>query len=442
METKETITLDARAQQRLLVLTHVLAAELTVEDAASYLRLSVHQVRRLLGGLRSEGAAALVHGNLGRSPVHRTPEPLRARLVELATTTYAGANRAHLAELLEEREGIRVPERTLRRLLAEAGLAPARRRRPPRHRSRRERMAQAGMLLQVDGSREDWLLGRGPWLTLVGSIDDATSEVTGATFRDQEDAAGYLELFACTAHVHGLPLAAYSDRHGIFWRDPREPPTLAEQLTGRRPLTQVGRALEAAGIAWIGARSPQAKGRVERLWGTLQDRLVVELRLAGADDRSSANVVLERYLPRHNARFAVPPADPGRAWRRPPEGRPPEDLFCLRYPRRVARDATVAWDNATLQLPRRGDGRSWAGCAVIVQERLDGALWVEHGRDRYPLRPAPDQPLQLRVRQRSRAAEGAPDRPLPPVPPGDDSVLPPSSPRQPWRPAPDHPWRR
>ena len=148
-------------------------------------------------------------------------------------------NHAHLAELLAEREGIRVAERTLRRILEEAGVAPARTRRPARHRTRRDRMPREGLLLQVDGSRHDWLEGRGPWLTLVGGIDDATSRVTGATFRAAEDAAGYFTMFTQTAHRHGLPGAVDSDRHGIFVTEPARAPTITEQLTGKRTFTQV-----------------------------------------------------------------------------------------------------------------------------------------------------------------------------------------------------------
>ena len=292
METREAITLDKRAQQRLYVLNHVLTGELTATEAADYVHVSMRTIRRLLRRYRSdEGAAALVHGNRGRAPANRLDDDLRARLVELATTTYQGVNRAHLADLLAEREGIVVAERTLRRVLTEAGLPPVRRRRPRRHHRRRERMSQAGILLQVDGSRHDWLEGRGPWLTLVGGIDDATGRVTGATFHEQEDTAGYLETLVQTAHRHGLPLGLYSDRHGIFWKG-RTIPTLAEQFAGKGSTTQLGQALEAVAIAWVAARSPEAKGRIERLWGTAQDRLRIELRLAGASTREEANVIL------------------------------------------------------------------------------------------------------------------------------------------------------
>lgn len=440
METRETITVDARAQRRLYVLQHLDAGRLTAEQAARALGLSVRQVRRLLASYRSDGLTGLVHGNRGRSPRHRTSDVLRERLVELARTTYAGVNRAHLADLLAEQQGIAIPERTLRRILDEAGVAKGRERRRARHRSRRDRMAREGMLLQVDGSRHDWLEGRGPVLTLVGGIDDATSRVTGATFREAEDAAGYFSLFTLTARRYGLPLAVYSDRHGIFHRDPRRAPTLAEQLTGQRSLTQVGRALAELEVRWIGARSPQAKGRVERLWGTLQDRLVAELRLAEAGTIEEANAVLARYLPRHNRRFAVPAADPAPAWRAWPAGPPPEAVLCFHYPRRVDNDATVGWAGGSLQLPRRRDGRSWAGRSVVLQERLDGSLWVSHEATLYPVRPAPPDAGQLRARSLSRRAEGQPD--LDPPPPAEPIAEPPPPRSGPHRPSADHPWRR
>jgi transposase len=188
METREAITLDTRAQQRLMVLTHVMAGELEHEPAAAVLELSVRQLRRLLDRYRTDGAAAFVHGNRGRTPVNRIDDALRAQIAELATTTYAGFNPVHLAETLAEDVGLALSARTVRRILAAAGVATIRTRRPRKHRSRRERMPRAGMLLQVDGSRHDWLEGRGPLLTLVAGIDDATGVFTGATFRAQEDA--------------------------------------------------------------------------------------------------------------------------------------------------------------------------------------------------------------------------------------------------------------
>lgn len=255
METREAITLDTRAQQRLVVLSHLLAGELDGAAAAAVLGLSVRQTNRLLDRYRAQGAAAFVHGNRGRVPPNRIGEATRARIVELATTTYAGFNPVHLAETLAEETEISLAARTIRRILVAGGVPAVRTRRPRKHRSRRERMPRAGMLVQVDGSRHDWLEGRGPVLTLVGGIDDATGVFTGATFRAQEDAAGYLTVLTQTLMAYGLPVALYSDQHGIFVKNPNRPPTLAEQLTGRRSSTQVRRALDDAGIAWIGATS-------------------------------------------------------------------------------------------------------------------------------------------------------------------------------------------
>ncbi len=425
METRETITLDRRAQQRLWVLNHVLAGELTAKEAAAYLHLSVRSLRRLLARYHpEEGAATLVHGNQGRVPANRLDEALRTRLTELATTTYAGVNRAHLADLLAEREGIMVAERTLRRVLAEAGLPAVRRRRPRGHRLRRERMPQAGMLLQVDGSRHDWLEGRGPWLTLVGGIDDATGLVTGAVFREQEDTTGYLEVLIQTAHGYGVPLGLYSDRHGIFWKGPHRVPTLAEQFAGRGSTTQLGQALEAAAIAWVAARSPQAKGRVERLWGTAQDRLVVELRLAGARTREEADVVLAAWLVRHNARFAVAATDPEAAsWRPVPGGLAPEELFCFRHSRVVARDGTFTLAGESLMLADRAEPRR-LGRRLTVSVRLDGSRWLEADGIFHAVVPAPERPATQRRDRRSQ------------TPPGQKVTA------VPHRPAPDHPWRR
>jgi hypothetical protein len=438
MTPRETITLDAHVQQRLYVLTHVLAGELTLEQAATYLQLSTRQVRRLLGGLRADGATALVHGNRNRRPANRVDDATAARVIELARTEYAGFNPVHLAESLAEDpdDPLVLSARTVRRILAAAAVSPPRTRRRERGHPRRERMPRAGMLLQTDGSRHDWLEARGPWLTLVGGIDDATGSVTDGSFRAAEDAAGYFAMLAGTVARYGLPLALYSDLHGIFVKDPNRPPTLAEQLTGRQRLTQVGRALEEAGIRWIGARSPQAKGRAERLWGTLQDRLVSELRRAKVATLEDANELLTWYLPRHNTRFGVPAADPSPAWRPWPDGPAPEAVFCFHYARRVGNDATVAWDGRSLALPAVVAG-AWAGRQVVLQERLDGSLWASRDTECVPLTRAPDIAPVLRARHLPRVPEllprAEPADPSPPPPPASAASVVTHARSHPWR---------
>jgi transposase len=268
------ITLTQRAQQQLIVLNALERGELLVAEAATLLGLSSRQVRRLRHAYRQHGPQALVHGNRGRRSPRRVDDATRARIVQLARTTYAEVNHKHLSELLAERDGLALSHPTIHRILRAAGLRSPRRRRPPRHRQRRERMPQEGLLVQLDGSAHAWLEQRGPRLTLVAVMDDATGEVLAATFRDEEDAHGYFLVFHTLTQTKGVPVAAYSDRHGIFHHPKtKRPLTLQEQLAGGPAPTQVERALQDLGIRWIPANSPQAKGRIERLFGTFQDRL-------------------------------------------------------------------------------------------------------------------------------------------------------------------------
>lgn len=267
------ITMNGKEQRRAMVLTAVIEGRLTAGEAAELMRLSRRQERRLRHAFLRDGPAALVHGNRGRRPVHTLDPGLRSRIIALADGVYAGCNDQHLTELLAEREAIALSRSSVRRILRAAGRRSPQRRRPPRHRSRRERMPQVGMLLQVDGSRHQWLGPDGPWLTLVGAIDDATGDVPYALFREQEDAQGYLLLLREVVRRRGVPLALYSDRHMIFQSAAKAPMTLEEELAGKPLPTQVRRVLDELDITWIGARSPQAKGRVERLWRTFQDRL-------------------------------------------------------------------------------------------------------------------------------------------------------------------------
>ena len=414
--------MTATDQQRARILARVDRGELHLDEAAKLLGLSARQVARLRARYAARGPAGLVHGNRGRPSPRRTPEGLRARVVDLARTRYAGLNDCHLAELLTEREGLELGRVTVRRILREVGLASPRRRRPPAHRSRRERLPAEGCLVQLDGSRHDWLEGRGPWLTLVGAIDDATGRVPAATFRDQEDAAGYLEILRTIALDVGLPLGVYRDRHGAF------EPTLARRrgtLDEERGLSQVGRVLTELGIASLAAGSPQAKGRIERLWGTFQDRLVIELRLAGITDRASANAFLGPYLARHNARFAVPATDPVPAWRAVPAEVTLERVFVFKYRRKVAHDHTITLHGQVLALPQVGR-TGYAGRTVEVHVRLDGSIVVFDGERALAVALAPLDPVQLRAARGRREDPG--------VDPEPATLA--------WVPPAQHPWRR
>lgn len=206
---KEGVTLTQQEQKRLIVLNGVERGQLNAEEAAAVLELSIRQIRRLRAAYREEGAAALMHGNRGRRPVNALDERIREQVSELGRERYADCNHAHLTDLLTQREGLPLSRSTIRRLLMEGGIASPRTRRAPRHHKRRDRYAQHGMLLQIDGSRHDWLEGRGPCLTLIAAIDDANGGVDGAVFRDQEDAAGYLLLLDQLISAQGIPIAVY-----------------------------------------------------------------------------------------------------------------------------------------------------------------------------------------------------------------------------------------
>ena len=459
----EGLILNRKEQKRLQVLNMVLEDMCSVAEAGEVIGLSERQVWRLLSTYRKEGAKALVHGNRGHQPANTLPLWKRERIVELAQGKYCGVNHCHLTELLAEREGLQTSRSTLRRILICASIRSPRQRRQAKHRCRRERYPQEGMLLQIDGSRHDWLESRGPYLTLVGAIDDATGTVPYALFREQEDAQGYFMLLSEVVKSKGMPLAVYSDRHAIFQRTKKEGESLTEQLEGKRQPTQFGRALEELDIQPIFALSPQAKGRIERLWGTLQDRLVSELRLAGASTIEEANRVLCNFLPRFNAQFGVSPSQSGSAYRHLPTGLCLESVLCFKYQRTVASDNTVCFNRQTLQLMPGWDRLSYSRAKVEIQERLDGSLVVFYHDKVVATRPAPSHPATLRARKSARCPASVPEvivvkensgigcgcqpQSFPegrtqqaPMNRGQSKALGPVFP--PHKPASDHPWRK
>jgi hypothetical protein len=425
----ETITMTARDQQRVHVLARWVAGELSTAEAAGLMGLSERHTWRLRARFLSAGPGALVHGNRGRASARRIPDEVRQAVLAAAAGRYDGANDTHLAELLASEELIALSRVTVRRILRAAGRPSPRRRRPPRHRSRRPRMPQAGLLLQTDGSVHDWLEGRGPRLTLLAAVDDATGLVTAATFRDAEDSAGYLEIIRDTARRHGLPLALYRDRHGAFETPLGKLPDPDLRLADPRRPTQVERALRRLGIRSIAAGSAQAKGRIERFWGTCQDRLVTCLRLAGAVDRETANRVLPGFISDFNARFTVEPADPHPAWRKVPGEVDLDEVCAFHYRRVVANDHTVRVGGLVLQLPPLSGRRGYAGRQVDGQLRLDGSLHVVLGGHTLLVTYPDLDPARLRSLERARPSLSRPSpAPRPPAPG--------------YPPRADHPWRR
>lgn len=390
------LTLTNREQNRLSIMNEVLERRLAVTEAAQLMGVSERHVWRLLAAYREDGASALAHGNRGRSPANATDPVVQARVVALAEDRYQGVNHTHLTELLEEREGIVLSRSTLRRLLALRGLSSPRHRRGPRHRYRRQRMPQEGMLVQVDGSHHQWLGERGPWFTLLLSVDDATGKVPYALFQETEDTEGYFRLMTGIIQRQGIPLALYSDRHAVFLHKRRGGETMEVPLASNGKPTQFGRAMRELGVTPVFARSPEAKGRVERANGTFQDRLVSELRLAGAGNIEEANTVLDAFLPRFNERFGVPAALPEPAYRAVVPGLDIAGMLCIKERRKVAKDNTVQYYGRTLQLYPDAERRSYARAHVEVQERLDGRL-LAHYRGKI-LTPGDAPPLAASLR--------------------------------------------
>src|SRR6267142_5626379 len=314
----ETFTLSQKELQRVSVISACIKGDMACASAAALLCLSVRQVKRLKKRLREAGEAALAHANRGRPSHRRLPERTRLAVLRLARTKYAGFNDHHLCEKLCEVEGFSLARETLRRLLRQEGLGSPRQRRAPAHRQRRVRSPREGELVQLDGSPHDWLEGRGPRLTALGMQDDATGKILVAQFFPSETTFGYLCLLKQMLCRYGVPLAFYGDHSGIFVRND-DHWTVEEQLAGKRQPTQFGRALQQLGVTFIAANSPQAKGRVERLWGVLRDRLTSELRLARAMDLDSANAVLRKFIADYNRRFARQPREKETAWRAAPQ---------------------------------------------------------------------------------------------------------------------------
>src|SRR4030042_257843 len=395
---KEKVTLTMKEQKRLMVINEGERGEVGGREGAYLLGISLRHLRRMTAAYRKEGVVALAHGNRGRMPANAIDDGIRRRVIELASSTYLGFNQQHFTELLADREGIHLSRSSVRNILLGSGIKSPRKRRPPKHRSRRDRYPQDGMLLEIDGSPHDWLQGRGPWMSLIGAIDDATGKVPYALFREQEDSHGYFLLLREIVSCQGIPQAIYHDRHSIFEvpANERERQTIQEQLAGKPVLTQFGHLMSELGITPISARSPQAKGRIERLWGPFQDRMVNALRLAGVNTPEGANRFLkDGFLDRYNARFAVPAEQAGPRYRSA-EGLELETLFCFKYERVAGADNVVRFCRQRLQVLPSFDRLSYARCSVQVHEQLDGTLKVYYQGRYLDTCPAPVEATQPR----------------------------------------------
>jgi hypothetical protein len=412
----ETFTMSRKEVPRAGLVKAALAGKITNQEGARALRLTVRQFKRLKARVRREGPRGLLHRRRGQPSARRVPAAVRAQVVTLMTTTYAGFNDVHLTEKLQQLHALPVSRATVRRIRRALGRPPQRPRRAPQHRSRRPRAPALGQLVQLDASPFAWLEDRGPMAALHGLIDDATSIPLALWFRPTEDLHGYTTVLGQTCREYGVPVTLYGDRLSLFRRNDRYW-TLDEELRGQQDPTHFGRMLQDLGIGFIAAQSPQAKGRIERLWGTLQDRLVSELRLRALHTLEQANSFLPEFLPAFIQRFARAPAEPAPAWRPAPPDL--DRLLSCRYTRVVARDNTVRLGARWLQIPPGPHRRSYAGCRVDLRELLDGRLVVFYQDTLLAVQPAPALPFVLaprsdpgRDRQRAQQPQRARSRQL------------------------------
>lgn len=358
---------------RLKVLQGYMDGKIGIEEASRILKRRPRSVYRMVSKLRRKGPEGVLHGNRNKVSPRRVPDSLRKKLIAFAQGKYRDINDTHLCEILSEAEGIVIGRETLRGILRKGGIPSKRKLKRRKYRSRRERKEAFGMMLQIDASPHDWLEGRGPWLTLMGAKDDATGYVW-AHFEEAETTWGYLDLMGEVITTHGVPLSLYADRHSIF-HTTREP-TIIEQLKNLIPLTQFGRAMEELGISLIKAWTPQAKGRIERQWGTFQDRLVVALRLAGAKSLEQAREVLKSFLKDYNQRFCVVPKQAAAVFRKAPPRAVLHKILCLKETRMVKKDHTVSFDGLVLQIPFSKRYPCMADGRVDVRQYRDGHIEI------------------------------------------------------------------
>lgn len=400
------LRVSQKEMQRMHVVRLTIEGRETVGRGAKLLRISSRQMKRLRRKLKERGVQGLLHGNRGKAPWNKTGSDTIKQVIELAGGRYQGFNDTHLTEKLKEKEKIGLSRPVVRTILRGAGIAAVRKRGVKRHYKRRERKAQEGALLLWDGSPHHWFGEQHAPCNLTAVIDDATGTLLSGVFTDQEDAQSYLICLKEILLDKGIPLALYMDRHGILRRND-DHWSLEEQLAGEQTPTQVGQALRDLGIQPIFALSPQAKGRVERLFNTLQDRLVQELRLAGITTAKQATAFLNGpFKADFNARFAKPARESQPAWRVLPKGLDIDRVCSFRYQATVDNDNAVRLAGMILDIPPGPRHRGYAKSRVELRQLLDGR-WRVYLKNQLLLettRPVAQAPLRT-VRRRQRRTE-------------------------------------
>lgn len=408
------ISMSGEERDRAFLVRQAIEGRLSQREASERLGIGVRQFKRVVRSWRAEGDAGLVSRQRGRPSHRRMADDVRERICALLKEKYADFGATLAAEKLAELDGTKVSAETVRRIQIELGLWRPKKRRARRVFRLRERRPRFGELIQIDGSPHDWFEGRGPRCTLIVFIDDATGRLTALHFAPVESGSAYLAALRHHVRAHGVPLAFYSDRHGIFRVNAKD----AQSGDGK---TEFGRAVERLDIALINALTPQAKGRVERANQTLQDRLVKEMRLSNINSIDQAGAFLPGFMTRYNDRFAVPPRDKTAAHR--PWAKTADDLdlvLASREERVLSKSLTFGYGGTKYCVRTQGPGTSMRGGKVVVHRFADGRLrfsykeraltCTAYGAYAVPDRAEDEKTLDVRVdaivaaRQASQAA--------------------------------------
>lgn len=376
------LTMSTKEAERINVMENLLAKRIKQKHAARELNVSVRQIRRILKRYKKEGKMGLIHGNRGKISNRKIPEAQKEKIVSLIGKYYPDFGPTFTSEKLKEIHALSFSDETIRKIMIDANLWGAKKRKITNLHPYRERRTCVGELIQLDGSPHHWFEDRANPCTLVAFIDDATSRIMDGLFVDYE---GTWTLFEAVKHylqTHGKPLAFYVDKHSTFKINRQA--TIEEELKDKQAQSQFTRAMNDLGIEVIFANSPQAKGRVERLFETLQDRLVKELRLVGITDKNKATQYFrQRYLPQHNSKFAVLPKEKANLHRKLLFRENLEKVFTLRSTRRVSKDLIVQYKNTKYELtPDNGQRYTLRKTAITVIENRQGIISFSY-KDKY-----------------------------------------------------------
>ena len=406
------IGMSRKERDRLEVLGWKERSGISLKEAAEAMGVSYRQSKRIWRRYKAHKGAGLVHLGRGRKANRGYSLEVKERVLRAYGDRYRGFGPTLASEKLQEEDGIRLDHETLRRWLIERGVWE-RRRKPRRHRQRRERKPCFGDLIQMDGSHHEWFEGRGPKSCLQSMVDDATG-ITMALMADEETTEAALELLKEWILRYGVPRALYTDRKNVYIVDRAR--RVEEIAAGREPLSAFGKVCRKLGIRIIAARSPQAKGRVERKHGVYQDRWVKELRLKGVDDLEGANRILGDFTGRLNERFSKDPSSEVDHHRPVDPEASLDDIFCWEETRVLRNDWTVRYENRLYQVIRQSPLPP-AKQRITILKRMDGSLWMEYRGQGIQFTEITEETIEAPVQE---------DAPVT---------------KEKWRPPHDHPWR-